>query len=213
MKTTLPAFMVRQNALTDEEWIEYIKVQAGRVKPLLNNLTLKTLNCIGIIYDDFGRHELHGYNIGNYPDLNCQGIFPPEDDRISKNHFFYADDEVGKSIPVRVIQRLWGFGRDAEWMAIEVRSSVTYEAHGEHPRLSRCIPTSFEILPAKLNKVFFEFVGLTPKQFWYLFTESIETLLKKRQELQERISKLESAIRLDKFQLSILPDGDIGIRD
>ena len=202
--------MVRQKSLTDKEWIEYIETQARRVKPLLNNLTLKTLSCVGIIYDDFGRHELHGYNIGNHPALNCQGIFPPEDERVSKNEFFYADDAVTLT---RVVQRLWGFSRDAEWMAIEVRSNVTYEAHAGHSRLSRCIPTSFEILPVKLNKDFFKFVGLTPKKFWYLFTESIETLLKKRQELQERISKFESAIRLDKFQLGILPDGALGIRD
>lgn len=207
--TTLPAFMVRQHALTNDEWIQYIQTLAERIKLSLNFLTLKPLGNIGILWDDFGRHSLCGYSIGNQSNLSQRGIFPPEDDRISVNEFFYEEGDVEKKSPTRIIQRLWGLSRQGEWMTIEVRSDITYEDVDIHKHQRRFIPTSVEVLPAVLNEKFFKFTGLTPKKFWYLFKESIITLLNKRRLVLAEVDRLLSSIRLDEHQLSLIPGGKL----
>ncbi len=205
--------VARQPALTKEEWIQYIQTLADRIKPHLNSLTLQTIADVGILWDDFGRHSLCRYNIGNQPHLSQRGIFPPEDERISTYKYFYAKDDVEKENPIRLIQRLWCLSRQGEWMTIEVRSDVTYEDVNIHKHQHRLIPTSVEVLPAVLNAEFFKFTGLSPKRFWYRFAESIETLLDKRRLVLAEVVRLAHTIKQDKFQLSLILGGELKYGD
>lgn len=204
--------MVRQNALTNEEWTEYIRIQAERITPHLNTLTLSSLGHVGVLFDDFGRHTLKScYSQTNTPlCLLDHGIYPPEDERVSVNEFFYEDGDIDKKTPIRVIQRLWAFGRNADWITIEVRSDISYESHGEHHGLRRLRPTLVDPHIVELDDVL-KFTGLTPKALWYDFTASIEILLNRRKEFLFRVLEIEKAIKQDKFQLEQIPDGGRGL--
>jgi hypothetical protein len=212
MKTNVPAFLARQHALTNEEWIKMIRVQAFEIGKNLNNLTLKTLGELGIIFDDYGRHALRdnsgkcGFARGYEPSRQFRAIYPLEDDKISVNEFTYDNNDSQNNKPIGVIQRLWGYSGSKSWVTIEVRSDITYL--NQHPHVNtRWAPKLVGVTSAQLNDDFFKFVGLTPKQFYYRFSDSIRELLKKRKEFLFEVLEMEKSIARQEFMLEQIPGG------
>jgi hypothetical protein len=216
MKTKTPAFLARQYALSDREWIELIKVQAAGIGKNLHNLTLKPLGELRIIFDDYGRHSLRdnsgkcGFARGYESFRNIRGIYPPEDDRISVNEFIYAGSDTQNSKPIGVIQRLWGFSESKSWFIVEVRSDITYV--NQHPHLNRrWVPKQVEVEGVELDDKFFKFIGLTPRKFWHLFTCSLEQVLKKRREYLNDVLEMEGFIRETRFRLNGIPESGVAL--
>ncbi len=208
----MPAFMVRQNAMTNEEWIMTIETLADAIRPHMNNLTLKSLVDVRIIFDDYGRHSLEKYRMGTYNicyDPGCtvmvRAIYPPEDDRISVNDFRYSDDDIEPKMPISQVQRLWGFSKTGQWLRIEVRSDITNEVVPPHIN-RRCTPKFVSIMCAELNDAFWKFTSLTPKKFYYLFAASIKILLDKRREILSEVLELDTFMRQIEFRLAEFPD-------
>jgi hypothetical protein len=63
------------------------------------------------------------------------------------------------------------------------------------------------VTSAQLNDDFFKFVGLTPKQFYYRFSDSIRELLKKRKEFLFEVLEMEKSIARQEFMLEQIPGG------
>jgi hypothetical protein len=204
--------LVRQNPITTAEWVDLIKFEAEKVRPLLNKLTLSTLRTTGILWDDYsGTHSLNEkmkkYEvlfIGAGPDF--QAIFPPEDERVSSNEFSYLAEDTSRERPIYVVQKLWALTRAFEWVTIEVRSELSYIE--DPPHINRfCTPKEVEVKPACLDGSFWEFTGLTPKKFFYRFLDSIECVLRKREEFWRELAQFGIALKHSKSQLSLIPGG------
>ncbi|MEI6042706.1 MAG: hypothetical protein WCQ00_04045 [bacterium] len=194
-----------QGLLTQEEWLRVIQSRIDMIKPYMYELTFNPLGELALLYDDFGRHTLKDLVKGAeyLPFLDNRGILPLGDDNVSDNTFHFNDDPAMEGRPDGVTQKLWMLDRSCNWYAVQVRSNITYENHGQHTNLRRCTPMEVLCAPTALDDSFWEFTNRTPNQIWQRLGDAIKEHVKKRRELLNVFIDLERTVNFEENLLNL----------
>ena len=202
------AILARQNAITKEEWIKMIQARTEMLKPHFHDLTLRPLEDLSIIYDDYGLHKLKDYshekstNVGWSFDM--RGIYPLEDEKFSSNTFLFSAMDRWQNSPISTTQKFWALNRDCSWVTIQINSDIANENDGMHVN-RRCTPKEVICNLTELDDSFWIFVKRTPRQIWQRLGDAIKELAQKRRERVVPIFEIEEAIKIEEYLFNFVP--------
>lgn len=197
--------LVRQQPLTEKEWIELLERRRRLIKPHLNSFTLTELGrfpCllryiqwVGIREAQHPNCGLTAYGTGGKSledALKTQGIFGFDTD---------SDILTPDRTPMYNCRRfLWGLSRSGKWMLIEI-----WFLRGGSPDLPTDGVYAFKIQTVPVEDLL-TIQHLQLRDVWLGLGEAVAQWMKKRQELLDDAEELADQVNLEESLINLLPN-------
>jgi hypothetical protein len=163
MKKGLRMF-VRNEKLTDADWVELLEIRRKSIKSTMDRFTLEKLKDTKCLEINGSFYEIHGSakTIANPSSLSLQtpGIFyvnPHAKEEVREDFF-------GREIIKGGIKRGWGLTRSGTWILVEVAYYSDYSGHGE--RLHE-YAASVRITKCSIAEIIKK-TGEDPMKIWFI---------------------------------------------